>query len=89
MSANNADQAAAVRGSTKLPYTYSVTGNTRDVGNSPASLPYQNSGLALVGGGPSDFVQLMLDQDDEMFKDMFDPKEFEFHLIDSRKNFKR
>lgn len=51
MSANNADQAAAVRGSTKLPYTYSVTGNTRDVGNSPASLPYQNSGLALVGGG--------------------------------------
>ncbi len=35
----------------------------------------------------SDFVQLMLDQDDEMFKDMFDPKEFEFHLDRFKKEF--
>lgn len=50
MSSNSADLAAA-RGSTKLPYTYSVVGNTLDVGNTPASLAYENSGLALVGGG--------------------------------------
>lgn len=35
----------------------------------------------------SDFVQLMLDQDDEMFKDMFDSKEFEFHLDRFKKEF--
>ncbi len=40
--------ASAAKGNAKLPYTYSVSGNTADVA---VNLPLASSGLALVGGG--------------------------------------
>jgi cyanophycinase len=40
--------ASAAKGSVKLPYTYSVRGNTADVA---VNLPIASSGLALAGGG--------------------------------------
>ncbi len=40
--------ASTAKGTPKLPYTYTVQGNTADVA---VNLPLANSGLALVGGG--------------------------------------
>ena len=48
LSAGTEFVASAAKGSVKLPYTYSVSGNIADV---PVNLPLASSGLALVGGG--------------------------------------
>lgn len=48
LSAGTEFAASAAKGGVKLPYTYSLTGNTADVA---VNLPLASSGLALVGGG--------------------------------------